>query len=224
MSKQIIHVFRHAEAYHNAQKNVLIPDPHLTAKGNKQAERIPDTYPFFNRPTLILVSPTKRCIQTAMLACDPVLNNRASEHFDQLPRMIALPHLQEVSEHPCDTGSPLSRIKGEYGNWVEFPEDLFTSEEWYVKKGTDFAADDKLVAKRAEFVRSFILDCPDREIIVVTHGAFSDFLVNRWLYGPGCGTLFDGFPDNASGIPFKIVSTEEGTHLEREIPKWYSPD
>jgi broad specificity phosphatase PhoE len=224
MSSQIIHLFRHAEAHQNAQKVSTILDPHLTGKGNKQAARIVDTYKFFNKPTLILSSPSKRCLETIFAAFDPVLNYQAGKTFDRLPRIIALPHLQETSEHPCDTGSPLSAIKAEYENWVEFPDDLFTSEEWYVKRGTAFADDPKLLAKRAEFVRSFILGCPEREIIVISHGDFSNFLVNRWLHGPGCGTRFDGFPDNACGIPFKIVSTEDGTHLEKQIPDWYNSD
>jgi broad specificity phosphatase PhoE len=114
MTTPIIHLFRHAEAGHNAHNDPTVLDPHVTCKGKKQAQRIVDTYKFFNKPTLILSSPSKRCLETIFSAFDPVLNYGAAEPFEKLPRIIALPHLQETSERPCDTGTRLSALKAEY--------------------------------------------------------------------------------------------------------------
>lgn len=220
MSSQILHLFRHAEAMHNVAHDVSLPDPPLTPKGVIEAEMILDAYPFFNRPTLILVSPLRRCIATALSAFDPATNPRAVRYFDTLPRIVSIPHLQETTENPCDTGSSLSSLKAEFGELVEFPEDLFPCDEWYGKHGTAFANDNDLLGKRAAFVRSFILQCPDEEIVIVTHGDFCHFLVNRWLFGAGCGTLFNGL-DRAKGVPQRLVSTTDETQMHVEIPSWF---
>ena len=221
MSSQTIHLIRHAQAAHNVDHNTSLSDPLLTASGVAEAETFLDGYPFLNRPTLILVSPLRRCIATALSAFDPSTNPRAAHYFDHLPRIVCLPHLQETTESPCDTGSPLSMLKAEYGEHVEFPEDFFGDEEWYKKAGTVFANDNELLSKRAEFVRNFILQCSDQEIVVVTHGDFSHFLVNRWLFGPGCGTIFNGL-QHAKGVPVQLVRTADGTELQVEFPSWFT--
>lgn len=45
----------------------------------------------------------------------------------------------------------------------------------------------------------------------MTPGSFSHFLVNRWLHGPGSGTLFDGL-GNASGTPMSLVARDGSEH------------
>jgi hypothetical protein len=53
----------------------------------------------------------------------------------------------------------------------------------------------------------------------MTHGDFSHFLVNRRLYGPGCGSLFDGV-EHACGLPMCLV--EKGDFETRvEVPSWF---
>jgi len=220
MSSQTIHLMRHAEAAHNVDNDLTLPDPLLTANGVAEAERFLEGYPFLSRPTLILVSPLRRCIQTALSAFDPATNPRAAHYFDHLPRIVCVPHLQETTENPCDTGSSLVTLKAEYRERVEFPDHFFADDEWYKKTGTAFANENNLLSERGEFVRNFILQCADQEIVVVTHADFCHFLVNRWLYGPGCGTLFNGL-QRAKGVPMRVVSTTDGTELQVEFPSWF---
>jgi len=223
MADKVIHLFRHAEAVHNAERDESIRDPPLTEKGKKQAQEILETYQFLNHPTLILTSPLRRAIQTVLLAFHPSFNDNATKLFPtSAPRIIALPHLQEVSQEPCDTGSSLASLKSEYGEYVEFPEEYFPCDDWFQKDGTCFANENSLLSARAEFVRGYILQQSCEEIIVVTHGDFSHFLVNRWLYGPGCGTLFNGFP-HAWGTPMvlKEKTCDSETEMRVEVPAWF---
>ena len=219
MPNQIIHVFRHGEAAHNVE-GVTLQDPPLTSTGKNQAFGIPERYSFMNRPTLILISPLQRCIQTALYGFHPDFNEHAAKFFPRNPRILAMPHLQETTENPCDTGSPLEELQQRYGKYVTFPDEFFSSDDWFAKSGSAFANDNELLNKRAEFVKKFIKEQPDQEIIVVTHGDFSHFLVNKWLYGAGCGSLFNGLGYTA-GTPFRLVTREDFEHeLHVEIPSW----
>ena len=218
MEGQFIHLFRHAEAHHNAEDNIHIRDPLLTPEGIRQCQGIIHQYNYLRRPTLILVSPLRRCIDTALYAFHPDFNPDVQEFFPP-PRILAMPHLQETTENPCDTGSTLELLKKQYGEHVEFNEMFFTSNDWLMKSGTCFANDNILLSRRSEFVRNVILQQTDDEIIVVTHGDFSHFLVNRWLYGPGCGSLFNGLA-HGTGIPMVLMKNESHSEMRVEIPPW----
>jgi broad specificity phosphatase PhoE len=140
MVDQVIHLFRHAEAAHNQERDGSIRDPLLTAKGMKQAKKILKNYQFLNHPSLILTSPLRRTIQTVLQAFHPSFNGLAAKSFPTCPRIIALPHLQECSELLCDTGLSLAFLKSEYGQYIEFPDEFFHSEDWFIKEGTWLAA------------------------------------------------------------------------------------
>ena len=220
MPQQIIHLFRHGQAAHNIDGGTSVHDPLLTPLGIEQAVAIPETYSFLNRPTLILVSPLRRCIQTALYAFHPDFNRMAEKYFLHTPRILAIPHLQEITENPCDTCSPLKQLKSDYGKYVIFEDKFFKSSDWLVKTGTSYANDNQLLNERAEFVRRFIMEQDDEEIIVTTHGDFSHFLVNRWLYGAGCGTLFNCL-GHAMGIPMSLFCRDDSAYeMHLEIPSW----
>jgi broad specificity phosphatase PhoE len=222
MANQIIHLFRHAQAAHNCDANAQLHDPLLTEDGVQQARALTENYQFLNQPTLILVSPLRRCIQTVLHAFHPSFNSDIPNPLPQSPRIMALPQLQEITENPCDTGSSLDLLKAEFGEYVEFQDLYFGSDDWLVKGGTLYADDNDMLSKRADFTKVIIRQQPDREIIVMTHGDFSHFLVNRWLYGPGCGTLFNGLK-NATGIPMVLVENDHGNYeMKFEVPFWFS--
>lgn len=225
-NQQVIHLFRHAEAAHNSEDDTSIRDPYLTINGIAQAEQILTTYKFLNQPTLVLVSPLQRALQTALYAFHPIFNKRVTKLYPQerAPRFLALPQLQEVSENPCDTGISLSSLKKEYCEYIEFPDEWFESDERFRKQNTTFANENVLLGKRAKSVLDFLNQSPHEEVIVVTHGDFSHFLVNRWLYGQGCGSLFNGLKP-AAGVPMilKITDSEAESDFEMtvEIPVWF---
>jgi broad specificity phosphatase PhoE len=232
MSDKIVHLFRHAQGEHQGREGGgRILDPFLTSFGIRQARDItqsnpgkdekddhpynPFPYTYLKHPTLILTSPSRRCIQTALYAFHPSLNPDAAKIFRQPPRIIALPHLVEVGDYPANVGSPLDQLERWFGKYVTFPEGLW--EHWPKKAGTPFADQDHLCQARAYFVHDFILQQPDKEVVIVSHGDFCHFLVNRWTFGnwlwcnPGWLNQ-----ENAQGWPMKLVKKEnsEGDNPE----------
>lgn len=224
MSSKVVHLFRHAQAYHNSARDNSLPDPSLTPDGIAQAKEITKNYRFLNKPTLILVSPLRRCVQTALYAFHPDFNKDIAKRFPNTPKFVALPQLQECSAKPCDTGSCLDNLREEFPFVGLFWETLFESENWLDKsEGTPYANDNVMLSKRAEFVRNYIRDqLWDNEIIIVTHGDFSHYLVNYFLYGPGCGSLFNCYLDNAEGVPLALsMDRSNGDQMRTAIPPWF---
>lgn len=224
-SQQYIHLFRHDVAIHSySHEGFYMHDPVLTTDGVKSAKEVLE-HPKkrFNKPTLVLISPLQRCIQTALYAFHPEWNKKAAEFFkDGLPRFVIMPQLQEMSQQPCDTCHSLEFLKEKYGKEVEFPNEWFTNNDWLVKRGTDYADDNWLAGKRAEFVRQYIKGLPDREVVVVTHGDFIHYLVNRWdWFGHESkfGRLELG--DVATMVIHDLDDSK--TQLQREIPPWTIP-
>ena len=180
----------------------------------------------FKKPTLVLVSPLQRCIQTALYAFHPKFNENAAEFFkDGCPRLVVMPQLQEMSEKPCDTCHSLEFLEEKYGKEVEFPSEWFENNDWLIKRGTQYADNEQLVAKRAEFVRQYIKGLPDCEVVVVTHGDFIQHLGNQWE----CGRV--GYCTNFGRVEQgEVVCTvihdlgNLQTSLRREIPPWAPRD
>ena len=136
MSNKVIHLFRGAEAYHTVYENgTQIPDPWLTDRGIDQALAIRKAYKFFKKPRLVLVSPSVRCLQTALWAFVASYDLDPNATLAHKLRIIAVPELQEVSNVPCNMGTPLQELRREFGSDIEFPEELFDTDEWLTKRG-----------------------------------------------------------------------------------------
>jgi broad specificity phosphatase PhoE len=115
----IVHVVRHAQGTHNlSQENHSHPDPYLTALGEQQCANLAAEFPFHNQIELIVVSPLHRTVDTALLSMHPAIQNGV--------KLIALPHLQETGEVPCDLGSDPEILKTQY---KEAPIDFSLVEE-----------------------------------------------------------------------------------------------
>lgn len=82
-------------------------DPPLTSTGKQQCLELQQVFPFHSTAELIVASPLRRTIYTALLAFAPV--------FEKTPdlKIIALPDLQEFSDLPCDCGSDLGTLENE---------------------------------------------------------------------------------------------------------------
>ena len=143
----------------------FIHDPPLTPLGVDQARSIVKTYPFLStsRPYLLISSPLRRTLQTALLA----FSNRSP-----LPH----PGFQENSAKPCDTGSSPASLR------QESPELDFglVVEGWDSKVG-EWAPDEVSLAKRAARMRKWLKDHSENEIVVVTHGGTSFRSLNPFL-------------------------------------------
>ena len=218
--------FRNAEAAHNQVRDGRFENLYSRLNGMKQAKNILKNYQFLNHPSLILTSPLRRTIQTVLKAFHPSFNRIAAKRFPTCPRIIAFPHLQECSELPSDTGLSLAFLKSEYGQYIEFPDEFF-SEDWFIKEGTWLASNHDLIISRAEFVRKFILEQTSQEVIVMTHGNFAHFLVNRWFDEPGWEPSLFYNLHNACGTVMvlkKKQSQESDYEMREEMPAWFEKE
>jgi len=170
-----------------------IHDPGLTPGGHKEAHLFAERYPHLQAPQIILTSQLRRCLQMA-LEINTYLSE-ARRDFGHI-RIVAHPDLQEVSIRPCDTGSPLDVLRAEFPS-IEFPDAVFP--ETYPRSALveahkwDTVFDDtpQLLSARAVRIREYIKwDLDEREIIVISHGSFIHFLINRWANEPGSSRSF----------------------------------
>jgi broad specificity phosphatase PhoE len=125
-----IHLVRHGQAVHNlSQANNHLPDPELTALGEEQARGLIPKFPELANVQLIVSSPLRRTIQTALLAFPSQLKRGL--------HIVALPEVQEVSDMNCDTGSDISVIRAEF---EEQPIDFDLVEPgWQIKVCSEFS-------------------------------------------------------------------------------------
>jgi broad specificity phosphatase PhoE len=115
---------------------------------------------------LLLASPLRRAIQTCQISFAPCVERGLV--------IVAIPHAEEVSVTPSDTGSPLDVLREEFGE-VDFN---FLKEEWYLREG-EFTSDAKAVNARATKLRTWIKRRPEKEIALVSHGFFNHFLTGE---------------------------------------------
>lgn len=160
-----------------------IHDPGLTPGGIKDAKLFTVLYPNLRKPTIIVSSPLRRCLQTAIHAFGSQIKSREL-------RVVANPDLQEVSTSLCDTGTPLDVLREEFPD-VEFPDNVFP-EIWPrirnkipPKDGTIYADVDQALLRREERIRDWIRALDDMEVIVITHGDFAHFIFDCWAGEPG---------------------------------------
>jgi broad specificity phosphatase PhoE len=122
-----IHCIRHGQGLHNiSYANHDLQDPQLTPFGEQQCRDIAATFPFHNQIELVVTSPLRRTIRTALLGFAPEVTRGV--------QVLALPQLQEASNLPCDTGSELGTIKEEFkDSTVDFS---LVEQGWHLKVRT----------------------------------------------------------------------------------------
>jgi broad specificity phosphatase PhoE len=100
-------------------------DPSLTELGERQCRELHANFPYQHRIGLVVASPLRRTIYTALLAFDDAVRHGV--------RVVALPEAQETSDLPCDTGSDPDVLKAEFD---DLPVDLsLLKEGWNDKVG-----------------------------------------------------------------------------------------
>ncbi|BGP42634.1 hypothetical protein JCM10450v2_006740 [Rhodotorula kratochvilovae] len=162
------------EAQHNVGPPFPPPDhkqrdPELTSRGVTQCIAIPTVYPTFfasldPSDTIILVSPLRRTLQTMLLGFSALLPSSSS---NPVPILI-LPQLQECGAFPCDTGAPLAETKAHFPQpWLDWSE-VEKHPEWNRNEGVFEATEEKNVA-RARWVRQFIRERKEKNVVVVSH-------------------------------------------------------
>ena len=120
---------------------------------------------------LVVASPMKRTLYTALIAFAPVLKANVSM------KIIALPQLQETSSIPCDTGSPRAELEKEFKG---YPIDFSLVDADWNSKTEKWGTTDSVVAKRALHARQWLKSREEKEIAVVSHGGFLHHLTQDW--------------------------------------------
>ena len=166
-----LHLVRHAQGYHNLSiANHHMHDPLLTSLGEEQCAHLAANFPYHEKVDLVVASPIKRTIYTALLGFGDVLQKRGL-------KVIALPELQETSDMPCDTGSTPEELVKEFAGK---PVDLqFVKEGWNCKRGK-WAPTPTAIDKRAWDARLWLKARPEKHIVVVTHGGFVHHFTEDW--------------------------------------------
>ncbi|KAI5364003.1 Putative histidine phosphatase superfamily, clade-1 [Septoria linicola] len=163
----ILHVMRHGEGFHShavTKDGHLIRDPSLTDKGKQQCRDRCKAFTRHDKIELLVASPMRRAIQTCQLSFAPVV--------DRGLIIVCVPHAEEVSDAPSDTGSPVDVLRAEFGQGVDFDH---LKHGWFEHKG-EFAVDPKTVKLRATKLRQWLKARPEKEIAMVSHGFFNHFL------------------------------------------------
>lgn len=166
-----LHLVRHAQGFHNlCVANHAMYDPQLTPFGKQQCAHLQKVFPYHDQVDLIVASPIKRTVYTALLSFSDII---ASKKLT----VITLPELQETSDAPCDTGSEKAEVEREFEGQ---PVDLaLVVPGWNSKKGK-WAPAAKAIEERCRVARNWLKNRPEKEIVVVTHGGFLHYFTEDW--------------------------------------------
>jgi broad specificity phosphatase PhoE len=244
MSKvKTVHFFRHAQAQHNysAEYNpepADVRDTSLTAHGIEQAKAILTSAAVtnFKRPTLLISSPLRRCLQTALYGFHLDFNEnlhttleknkefpegslsrhqikklfkRGEIKFEADPRIMeCLGRRDILAHHP----TLVADLPEEFRAIFTFPQDLFPAEEdaeWLNREGMykDYALR-RLAQGRVNRFYRYLYDRQEEEIIVVAH---KEVLQNYLLPPP-----WDQPLPNAWGYTFKITWDLTGEKVQKK--------
>ncbi|KAI8942925.1 hypothetical protein NX059_000963 [Plenodomus lindquistii] len=207
-----IHLIRHAQGEHNATRDYTIRDAVLTPKGKEQCRALKSAFQYHDQVDIVFASPLRRTIQTAALSLGPALS-RGEVSF------VLSPVLQEVSNIGCDVG-----IADTAEDVKHFLPELFTDGEVkFDLAKIDAAAqgywayEKQAILQRAADFRNFLFQRPEKQIVLVTHGAFAHFLTEDWdVEDPMTGTAYKNcehrefiFTDTSNAADAHVIETLE---------------
>ncbi|KAM3544396.1 hypothetical protein ARSEF1564_002644 [Beauveria bassiana] len=171
-----IHLVRHAQGFHNLSvENETMHDPDLTPLGEQQCLDLRSEFPHHALVAHLVASPMRRTLWT----CIRAFGDGPAAPYP----IIALDTLQELSDMPSDTGSPVAALAGEFGSKVDLSR--VRDGLWTDKLGdTPFEPTKDKIEARACEARRTLRDIAglqtDKHIVVVSHGAFLHFLTDEY--------------------------------------------
>ncbi|KAL7940137.1 histidine phosphatase superfamily [Trichoderma barbatum] len=117
----LIYLVRHAEAEHNISKEFSQRDPPLTQVGIKQASSLETTFPDPSSIAIVLTSPLKRALQTALAGFSHIIALDRDDNGNRFrnARLMVDRDLQEKSDLPCDMGFERVLLEAAFPN-VDF--------------------------------------------------------------------------------------------------------
>ncbi|TLD32555.1 putative phosphatase SPAC5H10.03 [Venturia nashicola] len=171
--KKTIHLIRHCQSTFNVpphDANKL--DPDLTVTGVSQARTLGRSFPYLTTDSLIVASPLRRALNTALHAFGHHLSAANSQ-------ILALPELQELSQWPCDTGSSLPSLLTEFRDHpVDFEKVTF---DWDSKDGY-FSPSERRTLERMKNTRQWLYEQEAQNIVCIGHGHCLQLLVGEGSY------------------------------------------
>ncbi|PQE15412.1 phosphoglycerate mutase family protein [Rutstroemia sp. NJR-2017a BVV2] len=187
--KIFFHLIRHGEAYHNLghehglnRSSFALPDPSLTQLGIQQALSLKQHIsPIHPVPTLILISPLLRAVETALLVYPPA-------SCKPKPQYIAYDDLRECGNHPCNKRAELGGLRKRYaGRGLDLralseEAPVIASEDIWSRAGKvkgEFGMIAEMLKRgggfwKGVFLREALQAGKDKDIhvVVVSHGSF----------------------------------------------------
>lgn len=166
-----IHLVRHAQGFHNLSRaNYVLPDPLLTPTGVIQCYKLGEDFPYTKQVGLVVTSPLRRAIYTALYTFEEVLCEKEL-------RILTLPEVQETTDLPCDTGSSVDELKQEFRGK---PVDLNHLSRTWNRKDGKWSSTPERITERAKEVREWLKARKEDHIVVVTHDGFLHYLTEDW--------------------------------------------
>ncbi|KAH0423769.1 phosphoglycerate mutase [Colletotrichum camelliae] len=158
-------------------QNYSIHDPELSSLGVEQCKELRQnlSQKFADKTdAIIIVSPMRRTIQTALLSLDWLIKNGVPIQADA--------RWQENSAKPCDTGSSIAELS------VEFPGvDFSFVDPIYPDKtspaGAQYSYTREAILKRARSSINSIYERKERLVFVVSHSGFLRLgVTGHWFF------------------------------------------
>ncbi|KAL2022237.1 hypothetical protein VTK56DRAFT_5847 [Thermocarpiscus australiensis] len=158
---------RHAQALHNVHGDYSIHDPELSELGRQQCEELRKTLtpriPHDLDVGLIIVSPMRRTIETALLAFPELIARGVP--------IIAHAGWQENTSKPCDIGTPLPLLQASFPQ-VDFSHVDPVFPDKLSPAGARYAPTRQAILARGREVLAELYSRPERAVIVVSHSGF----------------------------------------------------
>jgi len=131
----------------------------LNEAGIAQCRRLCAEFPFHDKVDLILASPLRRAIQTALYGYAP--------EIDRGLKVLLMPLAQEVSDKPMDVGSDQATLEKQFGDKLDYSR-LY--EGWHDKEGLN-DTDTESIKDRGKRLRQYLKSRKEKNIVVVFHGS-----------------------------------------------------
>jgi len=160
---------RHSQALHNVfDDNLWTPDNPLTEEGEKMCVAAREEWgsKIFPEAELVVVSPMTRALQTAYLI--------SGKNTTKQPWMVTPMCSEKLSGATCDEGIPLPELK-ERLPWIKELQGVAElHESWWTEPRKEEEH------RIADFL-AFLQGRPEKKIVVVSHGAFLEYIVGFHL-------------------------------------------
>ncbi|RYO98606.1 hypothetical protein DL763_002136 [Monosporascus cannonballus] len=168
-----LHLVRHAEGFHNANRDRSVRDPKLTPFGEEQCAQLCREFAHHDKLTHLVASHLRRTVQTCHRCFRPAV--------EAGKRVILLPELQETSDDPSAIGTDAADLEREYG--AGLVDASRVGPGWNDKRPhTRWAMGEAKIEARARAARVLLRElargpgADDAHLAVVSHGTFLLFL------------------------------------------------